>query len=84
MLNLIISTIVFVIAAWFLSRYLDDMGIAKGMTRGTMVFVLASMLSWGSGLLVDWAQVKIEGPQAAAQDSVDLSKLLKAVGQSQP
>lgn len=83
MLSLSISTIVFVLAVWFLSRYLGNMGIAKGMTRGTVVFVLASMLSWGSGLLVDWAQVKIEGPQAAAQDSGDLTRLLKAVGQSQ-
>jgi hypothetical protein len=84
MLNLIISTIVFFVAAWFVNRYLDEQEIAKGMTRGVLVFVLASMVSWGAGEMVDWAQVKIEGPQAAAQNSVDLSQLLKAVGQQQP
>jgi len=79
--NLIISTIVFFIAAWFARRYLDEQGIPKGMTRGVVVFCIASMVSWGAGDVVDWAQVKIEGPQAAAQTSVDLSQLLKTVGQ---
>ena len=54
------------------------------MTRGVLVFLLASLVSWGSGEMVDWAQVKIEGPQAAAQNSADLSQLLKAVGQQHP
>ena len=81
MLNLVISTVVFFVAAWFLNRYLDQQGIAKGMTRAMLVFTLAAMVSWGSGALVDWAQVKIEGPRAAAQTSGELSQLLKAAGQ---
>ena len=81
MWNLIISTIVFFIAAWYAHRYLDEQGIPKGMTRGLLVFTFASLISWGSGELVDWAQEKIEGPQAKAQPSGDLSQLLKAVGQ---
>ena len=83
MSNLIISTIVFFIAAWFANRYLDEQGIPKGMTRGMLVFVVASLVSWGAGDVVDWAQVKIEGPQAAAatQTTADLSQLLKAAGQ---
>jgi hypothetical protein len=84
MLNLAISTIVFFVAAWFANRYLDEQGITKGMTRGVLVFVLASLVSWGAGEMVDWAQVKIEGPQAAEQNTADLSQLLKAVGQQQP
>ena len=84
MLNLIISTIVFFIAAWFANRYLDEQGIPTGMTRGVLVFILASLVSWGSGEIVDWGQVKIEGPQAATQTPDDLSRLLKAVGQPSP
>lgn len=84
MLNLIISTIVFFIAAWYINRYLDEQGIPKGMTRGVLVFTLAALMSWGSGALVDWAQVKIEGPQAAAQTSEDLSRMLKESGQVRP
>lgn len=81
MTSLIISTIVFFIAAWFAKRWLDEQGIPKGMTRSVVVLVLASMVSWGAGDVVDWTQVKIEGPQAAAQNSVNLSQLLKTVSQ---
>ena len=82
--NLIISTIVFFVAAWFVNRYLDEQEIPKGMTRGVLVFVLASLVSWGAGAMVDWAQLKIEGPQAAAQDAGDLSRFLQAAGQPRP
>lgn len=81
--SLIISTIVFFIAAWFANRYLDEQGIPKGMTRGVLVFVLASLVSWGTGELVDWTRLKVEGPQAA-QDQNDLSRLLKGVSQPSP
>ncbi|MGZ4976440.1 MAG: hypothetical protein ACXV8O_04735 [Methylobacter sp.] len=83
--NLVISTIVFLIAAKYLHRYLDVQGIPKGMTRGLLVFSLAYLASWGSGEMVDWAEEKIAGPQAqVAQNSNDLSQLLKALGQEPP
>jgi hypothetical protein len=82
--NLIISTIVFFIAAWYINRHLDVHAIPKGMTRGILVFVLASLVSWAAGEIVEWAQVKIEGPQAAAKPPEDLSQLLKAAGLAQP
>jgi hypothetical protein len=53
------------------------------MARGILVFALASLLSCGSGEMVDWAQEKIEGPESATQSSNDLSQLLKMVGQAQ-
>ncbi|MFA6162766.1 MAG: hypothetical protein WC685_04965 [Methylobacter sp.] len=81
--NLIISTIVFFIAVRYLHRYLEEQGLPKGMTRSILVFALASLVSWGSGEMVDWTQEKIEGPQPAAKTSDDLSQLLKAVGQAQ-
>ncbi|MDO9270064.1 MAG: hypothetical protein Q7T96_13240 [Methylobacter sp.] len=82
--NLVISTLVFFIAARYLHRYLEVQGIPKGMTRGLLVFSLAYLLSWGSGEMVDWTQEKIEGPQPqAAKTSDDLSQLLKALGQAQ-
>ena len=83
MLNLTISTIVFFVAAWFLNHYLDEQEIPKGMTRGIVVLVLASLMSWGAGWAVDWAQVKAEGPQAM-QTAGDLTQILKAASQSQP
>ena len=82
--NLIISTVVFFIAAWYLRRYLDEQGTPKGMTRGISVFALASLVSWGAGELVDWTQEKIEGPRPTAQSLGDLSQLLKAAEAPQP
>jgi len=82
--NLIISTLVFFIAAKYLHQYLEQQGLPKGMTRGTLVFTLASLFSWGSGEMVDWTQEKIQGPQPVAQTSDDLSQLLKLVSQTQP
>lgn len=84
MLNLTISTIVFFIAAWFLNSYLDEQGIPKGLTRGVMVLVLASLMSWGAGWTVGWAQIKTEGPQASVQTTGGLSQILKAANQAQP
>lgn len=83
--NLVISTLVFFIAARYFHRYLDVLGIPKGMTRGILVFSLASVVSWGSGEMVDWTQEKIEGPRPqVAQSSDDLSQLLTVLGQGRP
>ena len=84
MLSLLISTMVFFVAAWYLNRYLDEQGIRKGMTRGTLVLVLAFLVSWGAGLVVDWAEVKIEDPPPEPQASGDLSQLLKMIGEPGP
>ena len=83
MWNLVISTIVFIIAAWYFHRYLDGHGIPKGMTRGISVFVLAYVVSWAAGEAADWAHEKIEGPKPVTQTSNDLQQLLKAVQQTQ-
>ena len=80
MWNLIISTLVFIVAAWYIRRYLDEMGITKGMTRGVMVFILAYLVSWGAGAVVDWFQ----GPQPATQIPSDPAQLLKSIEQAKP
>ncbi len=82
--NLVISTLVFFIAVWAISRYLQEQGIPKGMARGLLVFILAWLLAWGAGEIVDWMAEKIEGPQAPAQSTDDAAELLKALGQTRP
>ncbi|MDH2916286.1 MAG: hypothetical protein PXX77_05340 [Gallionella sp.] len=84
MWNLIISTLVFFITAWYFNRYLTEQGIPKGITRGILVFVLASLVSWGAGEVADCAQEKIDGPQPAAQTTDGLLQLMKKTDQSQP
>jgi hypothetical protein len=80
MWNLIISTLVFIIAARYLNHYLEEQGLPKGVTRGTLVFALASLISWGSGEMVEWTEGKPKQPQLTAQPSPDLQQLLKMLG----
>ncbi len=82
--NILISTIVFVIAAWWIRRYLDEQGLPKGMTRGLVVFMLAYVVSWVSGELVDWAHDKIYGVAPPTQVEQDLKQLLKDSGVTPP
>jgi hypothetical protein len=89
MWNIIISTIAFVIAAWYIRRLLDEHGVPKGITRGLVVFVLAYVVSWGSGELVDWAHEKVYGREQGlqipnVQTSQDLNQLLKDTGLTPP
>ena len=46
------STIAYFVAAFYIKRYLVDMGIPKGMTRGMVVFVGAAVVSYGVSYLV--------------------------------
>ena len=54
MLSLVLSTVAFFVAAYFIKRYLDGMDIPKGMTRSVVVFTLALAVSYGVALIVDW------------------------------
>ncbi len=53
MTGIVVSTIVYFIAAYFIKRRLEEMGIPKGMTRGTVIFVLAAAIAYGAAYLVD-------------------------------
>jgi len=53
MLSLILSTIAFFVATYFIRRYLDGMDIPKTMTRGIVVFVLALAVAYGVAFLVE-------------------------------
>jgi hypothetical protein len=85
--NIVISTIVFVFAAWYLHRLLDEHGMPKGMTRGLLVFVLAYVISWASGELVDWSHEKMYGPEPVSDTQKNLNEaldLLKVNGVALP
>ena len=52
MAALLLSTIAFFVAAFFLRRWLEDMDIPAGMTRNTLVFVSALLISYAVAWLV--------------------------------
>lgn len=57
--SLIVSTVAFFVASYFIKRYLNDMGVPKTMTRGLVVFVLALAIAYGVAFVVDRAAALI-------------------------
>jgi hypothetical protein len=55
MLNFFLSSFAFIIAGYFIRRYLDDIGVPRGISRSVIVFVLALAVAYGVGFLVDEA-----------------------------
>jgi hypothetical protein len=53
MTSLVLSTIAFFVASFYIKRYLDGMGVPKTMTRGLVVFVLALAIAYGAAFIVD-------------------------------
>jgi hypothetical protein len=53
MLSLVFSTIAFFVAAYFIKRYLDEIGVPKTVVRGLVVFVLALAVAYGVVFIVD-------------------------------
>ncbi|HLQ00850.1 MAG TPA: hypothetical protein VK143_00970 [Burkholderiales bacterium] len=59
MLSLVISTIAFFAASYFIKRYLDEIDLPKTMTRGLVIFVLALAVAYVVALAVDWVAASI-------------------------
>lgn len=53
LVSLLISTIAFFVASFYIRRYLEKMDIPKGMVRSLSVFVLALAVSYGVGFAAD-------------------------------
>ncbi|HEX4781214.1 MAG TPA: hypothetical protein VH301_10695 [Usitatibacter sp.] len=53
MASFLLSTIAFVVAGYFLRRYLDDIGVPRGMTRNTVVFLAALLIAYAVAYVVD-------------------------------
>ena len=53
MLSLVISTLAFFVASYFLKRWADDNEFPKGMTRSLGIFVFALAIAYGIAWLVD-------------------------------
>jgi hypothetical protein len=52
-LTLVLSTIAFFVASYFLKRWADENEFPKGMTRSLGIFVLALAIAYGIAWLVD-------------------------------
>lgn len=54
MLSIVISTIVYFVASFFIKRQFVEMGLPAGMTRGLMVFCLSVAITYGAATAIDW------------------------------
>lgn len=52
--GIILSTLAYFLASYYLRRYLDDIGIPKGLTRSVLIFSLALIIAYAVALAVDY------------------------------
>ncbi len=56
--NLIVSTLAFICVAWFVRRNLSPKLLLSEKGHSILVFVTATIVSWGAGVAVDkWVSV---------------------------
>ena len=53
MLSLVISTIAFFVASYYIKRWADDNDFPKGITRSISIFVFALAISYAVAWIVD-------------------------------
>ena len=53
MLSILLSVFAFFVSTYFVKRYLESMGIPKGMTRGVLVFAIALTIAYLVAFAVD-------------------------------
>ncbi len=70
-LDLILSTIAFFVASFWVRRFFDDQGFPHGMARSAMVLVIATAASFAVSAMVSWL---------VAEPSAD-QQMMKMVGQ---
>ena len=51
--SIVVSTIAFFVASYFIKRWMEENDIPKGMTRSVTIFFLAIALAYGVGWLVE-------------------------------
>lgn len=54
MLSIVLSTVAYFLASYYLRRYFDDIGIPKGLTRSVLIFSLALIMAYAVALAVDY------------------------------
>ena len=54
MLSIVLSTIAFFVARYYVVRYLDDIGVPKTFTRSTVAFCAALLAAYAVAYFVDW------------------------------
>ena len=54
MLSIVLSTVAFFVARYYVNRYLDDIDVPKTFTRGAVAFCAALLVAYAVAYFVDW------------------------------
>jgi hypothetical protein len=54
MRSIVVSTIVYFVAAFFIKRQFDAMDLPRGTTRSVMTFCLALLAAYAAAAALDW------------------------------
>ena len=54
MLSLLVSTVAYFVASYYIKGYLDEMEAPKGLTRSALTFCAAILIAYGVAYAVDW------------------------------
>lgn len=53
-LGLLLSTVAYFVASYYIKRYLDEIDAPRGLTRSALIFCAALLIAYGVAFLVDW------------------------------
>src|SRR5690349_1151301 len=56
LLSLIVSTVAYFVASYYIKRYLDGLEAPPGFTRNMLTFCAALLIAYGVAAAVEWAQ----------------------------
>jgi len=53
-LSIVVSTVVYFVASYFITRKLDEIQVPKSMVRSFVIFCFALGIAYGVAMIIDW------------------------------
>lgn len=83
--SILLSSIVFFVAAWYVRRLLIEQDIQKGFTLNVVVLTCATIASFGADKITNWIEHKVAGEKptlsATSITSSDAQSAVKETSQ---
>lgn len=70
--SLLVSTLTFFIAAWYLRRFLIEQDLEKGFALNIVVMTLATLASFAAAGILGWVEHKFEAKKPVEQRIVPI------------
>jgi len=53
-LSIVVSTVVYFVAGYFIKRRLDEIQVPRSITRSFVIFCFALGIAYGVAMIIDW------------------------------